>query len=423
MAKLIFRKAALEKLASPDQLDYMMHVTSPKGWMALFGLALLLGSGGLWGVYGTVPTRVAGNGILIVQGGLHEIVSISEGQVMEIFLKTGDNVLKGQKIARIESFALLEQIKKARAELESLKVDYHRLVLLDAEQINLQKRDFKAQRSVLSHKIDNDRKFLEILKERFKNQKKLYEDGLLTRQAVLNTRQNINETELAIEENQEKLKTIDIREFQVSADKKRQHLQKQEDITQKEKALDVLKDTLEHDSTVISPYAGTVLETLNEKSDFIRKGDRLITLESVQASNKDLEALLFISPMDGKKVKPGMVVHISPTTVQQEEYGFMYGKVADVSKFPATKKNMMHILKNEALVADFSKQGDPFQIDVSLTPDPGTESGFRWSSPKGPPVRISSGTVCSSKITVEEQPPINLVIPMLKKTFLGTGEL
>ena len=35
----IFRQAALDRLSSPEQLDRVMRVTDPKGWIALSGLA------------------------------------------------------------------------------------------------------------------------------------------------------------------------------------------------------------------------------------------------------------------------------------------------------------------------------------------------------------------------------------------------
>ena len=40
---MIFRKVALERLSSPEQLDQLLQVTDPKGWMALGALALRQG--------------------------------------------------------------------------------------------------------------------------------------------------------------------------------------------------------------------------------------------------------------------------------------------------------------------------------------------------------------------------------------------
>jgi hypothetical protein len=61
----LFRKAALDKLSSPERLDVLMTVTSPRGWLALLTLAGLLGVLVGWIRYGSIPTRVEGQGMLI----------------------------------------------------------------------------------------------------------------------------------------------------------------------------------------------------------------------------------------------------------------------------------------------------------------------------------------------------------------------
>ena len=40
MAGQIFRKTALEKLSSPEQLDELMKITTPKGWVALIAFMI-----------------------------------------------------------------------------------------------------------------------------------------------------------------------------------------------------------------------------------------------------------------------------------------------------------------------------------------------------------------------------------------------
>jgi HlyD family secretion protein len=43
-------------------------------------------------------------------------------------------------------------------------------------------------------------------------------------------------------------------------------------------------------------------------------------------------------------------------------------------------------------------------------------SGYCWTSgPRGPPISITSGTLCDGTITLTNQPPIRLVLPVVKK--------
>ncbi len=71
----------------------------------------------------------------------------------------------------------------------------------------------------------------------------------------------------------------------------------------------------------------------------------------------------------------------------------------------------MRLLNNRVLVQQMMRQGAPFIVSIAPDIDPRTVSGFRWSSPQGPPTKIESGTVCKVRIVVREERPISLVIP------------
>jgi hypothetical protein len=61
----LFRKVALERLSSPEQLDQLMQVTGPKSWLALAALFALLIVVVMWGVFGTISITVEGSGALV----------------------------------------------------------------------------------------------------------------------------------------------------------------------------------------------------------------------------------------------------------------------------------------------------------------------------------------------------------------------
>ena len=50
----LFRKSALEKLSSPEQLDVTMQVTSPMGWITLAGISVLLVFATVWSIVGSI---------------------------------------------------------------------------------------------------------------------------------------------------------------------------------------------------------------------------------------------------------------------------------------------------------------------------------------------------------------------------------
>ena len=65
MKKEIFRKAALDRLSSPDQLDRVMKITSPLSWIALLGVTLIIAAVVVWSFTGSLLSTVTANGILV----------------------------------------------------------------------------------------------------------------------------------------------------------------------------------------------------------------------------------------------------------------------------------------------------------------------------------------------------------------------
>ena len=102
MGKQIFRAKALERLSSPEQLDLLMQVTSPKGWVALIALCAIVAFIIFWGIFGSLPTKVGGQGILMKTGGVLTVVPLSAGQVQDVQVRVGDIIQKGQVVARVD---------------------------------------------------------------------------------------------------------------------------------------------------------------------------------------------------------------------------------------------------------------------------------------------------------------------------------
>ena len=114
MSDGLFRKSALDKLSSPEQLDVMMQVTSPTGWIALGGSALILLFVVVWSVVGEIGIRVDGQGILIRGASVLDVTSAAEGRLTDVLVKPGDTVKEGQPLARLSQPELVLKIENTR---------------------------------------------------------------------------------------------------------------------------------------------------------------------------------------------------------------------------------------------------------------------------------------------------------------------
>ncbi|MBF0286042.1 MAG: NHLP bacteriocin system secretion protein [Magnetococcales bacterium] len=417
MAKEIFRKTALERLASPEQLDLTVQVTTPKGWLALIGLIGIIVMACIWSFVGSIPTKVMGKGLLIKSGGVADVVALSTGQVATLYVETGDVVRTGQTVARIDQPELLDQINKERGKLEDLEERRKEILDLGVTNVQLQDESMKEQRNLLTSKIKSSQEKVAFIKEKLANQTKLFDQGLITKNTLLATKQELVTAEEEIKSSSSQLSQLSVNKQSVTEQKRTELFNIENQIGESERQIKILLEKLDLSSKVVSPFAGRVLEVMVGSGDFTSPGKALMSLEQTGNAIKNLEAVIYLSPADGKRVFPGMKVQIAPSTVKQEEYGFMLGIVTAVADFPSTKEGMQRLLKNEKLVEMFTKDNAPVAIYADLIPDSRTVSGYKWSSPIGPPVEIYTGTMCDSTITVREQPPITLVMPFLKRLF------
>src|ERR687889_837612 len=101
MSEGLFRKAALDKVSSPEQLDLLMRITSPVGWLALLTVAVMLIAVGVWSVFGSIPDLVDANGTLFRGERLYDIKATLGGTIVTLDVRPGAVVVAGQTIAKI----------------------------------------------------------------------------------------------------------------------------------------------------------------------------------------------------------------------------------------------------------------------------------------------------------------------------------
>jgi HlyD family secretion protein len=411
----IFRKVSLDRLASPEQLDQLMQITNPRGWIALAAFGALLATCIAWGIFGSVPDKIAGQGILIRTGGVFEVTTLSSGQVVDMAVRVGEEVDHGQVIARIAQPEIVRRVQAAKADLDAVAAEFERTRSFAARDERLRTESLSEREQSLTEGIRAIRQSIQWLEEKGAGQEALVREGLITRQTLMNTR-----TELENAREKIRMQEGELRRAAVDRLAIRNQLQKDVEssrfqMEQKRTALAEAEAELENSSKITSPYTGRVLEVMAEQGSVIGRGESILSLDLTGKAVKELEAVMYVAATHGKKIEPGMQIQITPATVRKEEYGMMMGRVTYVSDFPATTRGMSRVLKNDQLVATLSGGGAPYEVRADLLPDPTTPSRYRWSSSEGPPAEVRSGTLAGASITVHSKRPIALVLPILRR--------
>ena len=84
-----------------EVLDRRLHVTTTKTWLVFIAVVVLLVVALVWAIFGSAPTEVKGQSMLLPPNGLYEVGVDTGGFVTDLLVNNGDHVEKGQALARL----------------------------------------------------------------------------------------------------------------------------------------------------------------------------------------------------------------------------------------------------------------------------------------------------------------------------------
>jgi len=414
VSKEIYRKVSLDRLSSPEQLDLILDVTTSRGWIALLALCLSVGAGVAWGVLGATDTTVTGQGVIVRSGGVFNVVSLGSGRVTEIRVHIGDIVQAEQVIALVAQPQLVARLKNSREEIDMARTARDRILSGRAVGDQARRDSLAKQRASIEQEIKDTQEQIRIVKEQIPVDQQLVGKGLITKQTALQTEQKLAQLEGNIGKLSAQISDLQAQEVEMGQQASQMALEHQNRIEDLNRQMRVTVNDLGQSANVVSPNAGRVVEMKVYPGAVVQAGSPIISIEPLV---KKLETIAYVSSAQAKEIHPGMVVRISPSGIQREEYGYMLGTVASIADFPATQEAIIRTFENEALARAMLNNGPVTELRVRFLEDPVTQSGYKWSSPKGPPATISSGSVCNIEVVTREEAPVSLVIPYLKKTL------
>jgi len=422
--KKIFREAALERLSTPDRLDQGLTIVGSAEWIGLGALVALIVGGAIWALTIRVPITIGGSGILLEPGGLLEVTSGSRGRLVHFNVAPGDQVTAGQEIARVDQSELQSQLITAKAELRDVQAEREQIIAFQNRKRPTLAAATQQKRQAYQDHVKFLTERLEQLVERDKANRDLLAKGYTSAQKVLDTQLEIGQADEQRQRDINGLRELDLDETKQRVADEQELMQIELKVASAQRKVENLAEQLARESAVSSPYAGRVVELKVKVGEIVERGASLFTVIPSSAADKaggssgdTLTAVIYVPSGDGKQIKIGMPVALSPSVAPREEYGFLIGKVRWVAEVPATPEGMTYTLKNKQLVQTLSNNAAPIEVAVELVRDPATPSGYKWSSSRGPDLKINDGTLTKADIEVRDMPLLSLVIPPLRQVL------
>ena len=413
LSQRTFRTVALQRAASPEQLDHLVSITKPSDWILIFVIVLALAAALTWGIVGRIATRAAGEGILISSGGrVVEAASAAAGRLSSINVSVGDHVVQGQPIAEIVQTDIQQRYASAVEVFHERERQHADLIAKTARELASKGQNFAKLEAAFNQVIKATDQRIDYLTVDVKNLEELLAKGYTTRRNLEERRRELTDAQQRKEDTQNEILKLRSQKTDLEAQRERESQQSEFALNDARRQMDAAAGQLNQNTQVVSPIEGRVLEVKISPGAVLAVGTPVVAIES---EGGKLEALVYIPAERGKNVKLGMPVRIEPSTVKREEFGTMVGSVVAISDFPITPQGMAAVLHNESLVKRFANEGAAYAATVSLEQDSETVSGYRWAVGKGPPIRLSSGTLTRAEITTRSQRPLDLVVPLFRR--------
>ncbi len=279
MAAEFFRKSALEKLSTPEKLDQLIKVTSPKAWIMLSVVFVALSTGIAWAVFGRVSTKLNVTGV--VQGGeVHEVVATSQGQLAKLQVRIGDKVEKGSVIATVQQPELFQQIEDAKAVLTERKFEMTKLVSYGSKGTLLEGELMSQNKVSIQGEIDAEKKKLLFLTNQLESEVNLLEKGLIVKAQVANTKQQIDASKNTIERLKVQMVEVSSRQHDAGYGMQQKIAVQKQQIDEAERSLQFLTERYDTQSNIKSPYSGEVVEVLTDAGVMVGPGTPLFKLKN-----------------------------------------------------------------------------------------------------------------------------------------------
>ena len=329
----LFRTKALEKANSPDNLDQLIEIVSPRDWLPLAVLGVLLVFALIWGVKGEIPTTVTGRGILTHPSGVMDVQTLGAGKIASLTVKAGATVRAGDTIGRLDQFDLRKRIDEDEALLTKLQQQDVAKATIQSERTRLQQEQTRLSSSFIEsqtaslNRVLTDAQAMEpILRKHVLAMHALRDKGLLAALApelIAAEQAEVNNT-ARITDARARLKELDLLRAQTKASETGlEHETLDAEATRRNQIQELRsrialnKVALDRNGDIIATRSGRILEVLAVQGQVVPIGARIATIDA-GGGDDELQSVSYFAVGDGKKIRVNDRVQVTPDTTERQ---------------------------------------------------------------------------------------------------------
>ena len=351
-------------LSSPEQLQEAIQITSPMSRVAVAALAFVVLAVSLWSVFGTVRTRVRGDGLIAYHDAQRvDIVSHTEGYLVALLVRQGDQIARGDVVARIENESIEQRHTLALLDEQEIRREIGTLERERDADVEELARIAEARRASLGQRISSGEALIELLDERMRGA----ETDAGRRDELPALRRQVLDLTYDLERSRSDLAELDVLQSERSSEWRRLIRQARQRLTDREAELARLTAEMEALLEIRAATDGEIVEVLAGVGMFLHPNDGIYQMTN-RVSGLFVNA--FFSADAAELIEPGMPVQVSLSMLDRQDFGSLRGVVSGVSRFRLSSDALMTVLGNEQLVERFSRSGAPLAVEIELSARP-----------------------------------------------------
>lgn len=379
------------------------------GAVGLF--AGFIGVVGIWAFTYEMPVSTSGSGLLYRNPKLYSVKAGADGTVEKLFADTGNQVLKGAKLAQLD-------IKNRKVKSESAEKGNQ--VTQDSYSLTIEKvpKELKEQieslRKLLKTTTVNIENQTQILDKQLKNLKTysaLSQQGYLSKLELLQYQEKAASYQKSLGESQGNYKKLLAEKANTERKLRDAIHEAQKSLIRSQEEMAVSKHDLNAADNLDAPISGEIVQISKWPGETVVTGEELFV---IAPSKGTLKGSFLIDAKSAGKIEPGDKVLISPKSTPPARYGYIKAIVTLVSPYPTNPESFAAQI-GSSLIAKvlFNKvEGEsPLKVDVELEYK---EGRLVWTGSNGPPWTIVSGELADAKVIYERRLPISYLTPLFK---------
>jgi HlyD family secretion protein len=366
----------------------------------------------IWSLVYELPITATGTGLIYQSPRLIGVRAAAGGLLKHLNVKVGEEIRTNSVLGELDVKDQEVMLAEARMQTQLANSDNQLATNLIPSELSEQiqanqkllkdyKRNIAQQQSILAAQTRNLLAYKNLEKKGFVSSVELLsyqEKAIELQNSIGQTRSQYNKL-LAEEENTKRQLSSALNSAKSKFENAR--------ATEK-----VRRYKLEQAQSLRSPIPGTVVQITTWPGDTVAEGQELFV---VSPEGSPLTAAFLMTSQDAGKIKIGDAALISPQSAPPQRYGYIKGKVINISPYPTTKAAYASLIGSETLadqVYESQEAKMPILVEVAPIYDNGK---LKWTGSDGPAWKISSGTLTKIKVIYHTRKPITYVIPWLRQ--------